>query len=96
MEIHELINLSKNNKELLWDTFRYEQILEDTEDDLLKDLEYYNKKLKLLDKPESSLDIGIVSVYKAHIKSINRLLNVINNIKSSSHDSNKQLNIFQQ
>lgn len=94
MDINELISLSKNNKELLWDTFKYEQILEDTEDDLLKDLEYYNKKLKLLGEPITSLDIGINSVYKAHVKSINRLLNVINNIKTTRHEDSKQLNIF--
>ena len=96
MDINELINLSKSNKNLLWDTFRYEQILEDTEDDLMKDLEYYSKKLKLLGTPENSLDIGIVTVYKAHIKSINRLLGVINKIKSNQHDNSVQLNIFQQ
>ena len=95
MDFNDLFNFSKDNRELLWDTFRYEQILEDTEDDLLKDLEYYNKKLKLLGEPESTLDDGIVTVYKAHIMSINRLLNVINNIKSTNHDDSRQLNIFQ-
>jgi len=94
MDINELISLSKNNKELLWDTFKYEQILEDTEEDLIKDLEYYNKKLKLLGEPKTSLDTGIASVYKAHVKSINRLLNVINNIKTTRQDDSKQLNIF--
>lgn len=94
MELENLLNLSKNNQQLLWDSFRYEQILEDTEEDLLKDLEYYNKKLKLLGEPESAMEEGIATVYKSHIKSINRLLNVIGNIKTSNHEDGMQMNIF--
>lgn len=94
MDINDLIKPSGNNQDLLWDTFRYEQILEETEEDLLKDLEYYNKKLKLLGSAETTLDISIVTVYKAHIKSIKRLLNVINKIKSHGLDGSRQLNIF--
>ncbi|MCG8324837.1 MAG: hypothetical protein MI673_04915 [Thiotrichales bacterium] len=96
MDINDLVNLSRNNRALLWDAFRYEQILEDTEDDLLKDLEYYHKKLKLLDEANSPLDMGVVSVYKAHINSLNRLLGVIDNIKTTHQEDNKQMNIFQQ
>lgn len=96
MDINDLIKLSGNNQDLLWDTFRYEQILEETEEDLLKDLEYYNKKLKLLGSAETTLDISITTVYKAHIKSIKRLLNVINKIKNYGLDGSHQLNIFQE
>jgi len=94
MDINDLIKPSGNNQDLLWETFRYEQILEETGEDLLKDLEYYNKKLKLLGSAETTLDISIVTVYKAHIKSIKRLLNVINKIKSHGLDGSRQLNIF--
>ncbi len=95
MDINELLAMSNNNKQLLWDSFRYEKILEDTEEDLIKDLEYYNKKLKLLGEPESSIDVGIATVYKSHVKSINRLLGVIDNIKTSRNNESEQLTIFQ-
>jgi hypothetical protein len=94
MDINDLIKPSGNNQDLLWDTFRYEQILEETEEDLLKDLEYYNKKLKLLGSAGTTLDISIATVYKAHIKSIKRLLDVINKIKKHGLDGSRQLNIF--
>ena len=54
------------------------------EDSLLSELERYENKINDLGKPNSSLDIAVSTVYKAHIKNIKYLLNNIHENKNSN------------
>ncbi len=85
MNLQMLMDLSEEQKNNYWELFMYEKVLSDTEEDLSRDYEYYNKRLKSLGSAHSTLDISIHTVYHTHLKNIKRLLDILENLKN--HDS---------
>lgn len=87
MKLHDILTLSEEEKRHFDDFFEYEKLLMDTEDDLIRDLEYYSKRLKSLGEAKSAFAVGILTVYKAHLNSIQRLIDIIDNLRSHEIDS---------
>lgn len=63
-----------NQKNTMMDIFKYE-------DSLLTELDRYEDILKSIGKAESSLDIALLTVYKAHVKNIKYLLDNLHTYK---------------
>lgn len=80
------MDIPEEQKDNYWEFFMYERVLVDTEEDLIRDYEYYNKRLKSLGTAKTPLDISIQTVYNAHLKSIKRLLDVMDNLKENGLD----------
>lgn len=97
MNLQKLMELSEEQKTNYWEFFMYEKVLMDTEEDLLRDFEYYSKRLNSLGPVRTSLDMSIQTVYQSHLKSIKRLLQIMDNLKdydSSILDEGKQTTFF--
>ncbi len=89
MTLQEIMALSTKEKKNYEEFFEYEKLLMDTEDDLIRDLEYYSKRLKSLGEAKSAFAVGIFTVYKAHLNSIQRLIDIIDNLRSYDFNSKK-------
>ena len=89
MKIQDIMSLSEDEKKDYEEFFEYEKLLMDTEDDLIRDLEYYSKRLKSLGDAKSAFAVGIFTVYKAHLNSIQRLIDIIENLRNYEIDSKK-------
>lgn len=68
MRTKSLINISEKEKTVLWNKFEHE-------DTLLSELEFYQDKIKSMNKSATVLDIAVLTIFKHHIKNIENLLN---------------------
>ena len=67
MEKNKFTDLLDNQKSMAKDVFKHEDML-------LSELDRYEEKIKSLGRARSSLEIAVVTIYRAHIKNIKHLL----------------------
>ena len=80
MFVTELLEINDSEKALLWEIFRYEKMLDDNEEMLLSDLNYYEKRIRSIGNAKTPIDIGLLTIYMKHIKNVRTLLlNLQNN-----------------
>lgn len=74
MSVSELLAMDEQARALLWEVFHYEKMLDDNEELLLNDLNYYEERIRSIGKAETSFDIGLLTIYMKHVKNIRTLL----------------------
>ena len=80
MSVTELLKIYSTEKALLWEIFHYEKMLDDNEEMLLSDLNYYEKRIRSIGNAKTPIDIGLLTIYMKHIKNVRTLLlNLQNN-----------------
>jgi len=62
-----LLDISESERAVLWNKFTHE-------DSLLSELEYYQDKVKTMGSPVTMLDVAVLTIYRHHIKNIEKLL----------------------
>lgn len=67
MHTKSLIDISKKEKTALWNKFEHE-------DTLLSELEFYQDKVKSMNRSATVLDTAVLTIFKHHIKNIENLL----------------------
>ncbi|MBF8269190.1 MAG: hypothetical protein HW386_899 [Gammaproteobacteria bacterium] len=63
----DLLDITEKEKNALWNKFTHE-------DALLAELEYYQDKIKAMERPVTMLDIAVLTIYKHHVQNIENLL----------------------
>jgi len=80
MSVTEMLEIDSTEKALLWEIFHYEKMLDDNEEMLLSDLNYYEKRIRSIGNAKTPIDIGLLTIYMKHIKNVRTLLlNLQNN-----------------
>lgn len=74
MSATELLNMDEKEKALLWEVFHYEKMLDDNEEMLLNDLNYYEERIRAIGNTKTPIEIGLLTIYMKHIKNIRTLL----------------------
>ena len=74
VSVSELLAMDEQARALLWEVFHYEKMLDDNEELLLNDLNYYEERIRSIGKAETSFDIGLLTIYMKHVKNIRTLL----------------------
>lgn len=69
-----LINIPEEEKSELWNKFEHENTL-------LSELEYYQDKVKSMKKISTVLDIAVITIYRHHIKNLEKLLDRLHSKK---------------
>ena len=97
MSLNELLKIDGEEKVLLWEIFHYEKMLDDNEEILLGDLNYYEERIRAIGITNSPIEIGLLTIYMKHIKNIRTLLlNLQNNrndkLKKQIQDLSKSPN----
>ncbi len=88
MSIDELLEIDKKERALLWETFLYEKMLDDNEEILLHDLNYYEERIREIGNTRIPFEISLLKLYMKHTKNIRSLLH---SLKNDRHDTlNKQ------
>lgn len=82
MSVKELLKIDKNEKALLWEIFQYEKMLDDNEEMLLMDLNYYDERIRSIGNAKTPIDIGLLTIYMKHIKNIRTLLFNLQNYRN--------------
>ena len=67
MENNKFTDLLKNQKRIARDIFKHEDML-------LSELDRYEKMIASFGRAQSSLEIAMVTIYRAHVKNIEHLL----------------------
>jgi hypothetical protein len=85
----ELLAIDKKEKELLWEIFLYEKMLDDNEEMLLHDLNFYEERIRSIGNAKTDVEIGILTLYMKHVKNIRALLL---ELRTNRHETlNKQI-----
>ena len=84
MSVSKLLQIDEQDKMLLWEIFQFEKMLDDHEALLLDDLEYYEKRIRAMEKAESTIEIGLLTIYMKHMKNIRHLLIKLQNNRNDS------------
>lgn len=80
VSVSDLLLIDEQEKTLLWEIFHFEKMLDDNEEMLLNDLNYYEERIRSIGKAETPFDIGLLTIYMKHVKNIRTLLvNLQNN-----------------
>lgn len=80
MSVTELLAIDEKEKALLWEIFHFEKMLDDNEEMLLNDLNYYEERIRSIGNAKAPIEIGLLTIYMKHIKNIRSLLlNLQNN-----------------
>ncbi len=87
MSTGELLAIDKKEKALLWEIFHYEKMLDDNEEILLNDLNYYEERIRAIGNAKTPIEIGLLTIYMKHIKNIRTLLL---NLQNNRHDKLKK------
>ena len=87
MSVKDLLTINPQDKALLWEMFYFEKMLDDNEAMLLGDLNYYEERIRSIGKAETSLEIGLLTIYMKHVKNIRTLLI---NLQSNRNEQLKQ------
>ena len=95
MNAKEIMDITGANKIDNWEYFAHETALTNIEEDLQRDFEYYNKRLKSIYQSDNALDQKLTIVYQAHLDSIQRLLNMLNKQSESVTETQDQLSFFE-
>lgn len=74
MSVSDLLVIDEQEKALLWEIFHYEKMLDDNELLLLKDLSYYEERIRAIGNARTPIQIGLLTIYMKHIKNIRKLL----------------------
>ncbi len=74
VDVKKLVEIDKEQKDMLWEIFRYEKMLDDNEEILLNDLNYYEERIRSISRAESPIEISLLTTYMKHIKNIRSLL----------------------
>ena len=74
MSTNELLKIDEEEKELLWEIFHYEKMLDDNEEMLLNDLSYYEERIRSIGSTKTPIEIGLLTIYMKHMKNIRTLL----------------------
>ena len=89
MSTNELLAIDKKEKALLWEIFIYEKMLDDNEEMLLHDLNFYEERIRSIGNAKTTIDIGLLTLYMKHIKNIRSLLL---KLQTNRHETlNKQI-----
>jgi len=80
VSLNEILKIDGEEKALLWEIFHYEKMLDDNEEILLGDLNYYEERIRSIGITKSAIEIALLTIYMKHIKNIRTLLlNLQNN-----------------
>jgi hypothetical protein len=82
-----LLAIDENEKALLWEIFHYEKMLDDNEEILLNDLNFYEERIRSIGNANSPIEIGLLTIYMKHIKNIRKLLL---NLQNNRHENLKE------
>ena len=74
MSVNELLKIDEEEKQLLWEIFHYEKMLDDNEEMLLNDLNYYEERIRSIGNTRTAIEIALLTIYMKHIKNIRTLL----------------------
>ena len=66
----DLLAIPEKEKAALWNKFTHEEAL-------LSELDYYQDKIKVMDRPVTALDIAVLTIYKHHVQNMENLLSRI-------------------
>lgn len=78
--------MDEKEKKRLWEIFHYEKILDDNEQMLLGDLQYYEKRIRDISPASSILEVSLLKNYMEHIKNTRA---VLLNLQSTRHETLK-------
>lgn len=67
-------DLLENQKSIVRDIFKHEELL-------LSELDHYEQMISSIGRARSSLEIAMVTIYKAHVKNIKHLLDNLHTYK---------------
>lgn len=79
MEKNKFTDLLENQKTITRDIFKHEDLL-------LSELDRYEKMISSFGRARSSLEIAMVTIYKAHVKNITHLLDNLHVYKKLRSD----------
>jgi len=83
----DLLAIDEKEKALLWEIFHYEKMLDDNEEILLNDLNYYEERIRSIGHAQTPIEIGLLTIYMKHIKNIRTLLL---NLQNNRHEKLKE------
>ncbi|MGB1799968.1 MAG: hypothetical protein ACPHLK_03970 [Gammaproteobacteria bacterium] len=74
MSVNEFLFVDEKEKQRLWEMFQYEKMLDDNEQKLLADLQYYEERIRGISPTRSVIEISLFKNYMEHIKNTRALL----------------------
>ena len=77
-----LLAMDDEEKSMLWDMFHYEKILDDNEEYLQRDLEFYENRIRTMKKPTTPIEVGVMTIYMNHVRNLRNLLIKLHEEKS--------------
>lgn len=86
MSVNKFLFMDEKEKKRLWEIFHYEKILDDNEQMLLGDLQYYEKRIRDISPASSILEVSLLKNYMEHIKNTRA---VLLNLQSTRHETLK-------
>ena len=78
--------MDEKEKKRLWETFHYEKMLDDNEQVLLSDLQYFEERIRDISPASSVIEISLLKNYMEHIKNTRALLL---SLQSTRHETLK-------
>jgi len=81
-----LLDIDEEEKSLLWEMFHYEKILDDNEECLQRDLEFYENRIRTIKKPTTPIEIGVMTIYMSHVRNLRNLLIKLHEAKNKCTD----------
>lgn len=90
MFIKEILEIDKQERALLWESFLYEKMLDDNEEMLLHELNFYEERIRDIGNPKTQIEIGLLTLYMKHIKNIRSLLLSLRNDRRETLNKQKE------
>ena len=86
MSMNDFLAIDEKEKIQLWEIFLYEKMLDDNEQMLLNDLNYYEERIRNIGSADTAFEVSLLKVYMQHIKNIRTLLL---DLQNSRHETLK-------
>lgn len=86
VSVNALLFVDEKEKKRLWEIFHYERMLDDNEQMLLADLQYYEERIRDISPASSVIEVSLLKNYMEHIKNTRALLLSLQN---SRHETLK-------
>ena len=72
--MNDFLAIDEKEKIQLWEIFLYEKMLDDNEQMLLADLQYYEKRIRDISPASTVTEVSLLKNYMEHIKNTRALL----------------------
>ena len=74
MSISELLAINDQDRKKLWKIFSYEKLLDDQEELLSRELDYYESQIRSIAGTDIATEHELLQIYMNHVKNVRSLL----------------------